>query len=156
MIASLMLQAISKERNSCFLCRKSAGLEGEPLGGYIVDDRTWIANHAKPHAGHPGTIILSSRRHFLDFTEMSNEEMASLHDLMRRLFPAIKAATGASRVYFLSMMAGMPHFHLWLIPQQPKSGLRAFELLGSGRTCSGREVVSTSDRIREQLSQTAG
>jgi diadenosine tetraphosphate (Ap4A) HIT family hydrolase len=126
--------------DECFFCRKSAGLEGEPLGGYVIADDTWLASH-----------ILSTRRHFLDFTEMTDEEMHSLHDGTRRLFPAIKAATGASRVYFLSMMAGMPHFHAWLIPQQPDAELKAFELLGSERTCGEEDVLATSDRIRQHL-----
>jgi diadenosine tetraphosphate (Ap4A) HIT family hydrolase len=141
--------------DECFFCRKSAGLEGEPLGGYVIQNDTWIANHAKPHVGHPGTLILSTRRHFLDFTEMTDEEMDSLHEVMRKVVPAIKKATGASRVYFLSMMAGMPHFHVWLIPQQPDSELKAFELLGSERICSEADVLATSDRLRANLKSAA-
>jgi diadenosine tetraphosphate (Ap4A) HIT family hydrolase len=137
--------------DDCFFCRKSAGLEGMPQAGYLISNDKWIANHAKPHVGHAGTVIFSARRHFLDFTEMTDEEMDSLHTLTRTLIPAIKKATGASRVYFVSMMAGMPHFHAWLIPQQPDADVKGFELIGSERTCTDREVLDTSDQIRANV-----
>jgi diadenosine tetraphosphate (Ap4A) HIT family hydrolase len=135
----------------CRLCAKSAGELDDPIGGYIVDDGEWLVNHAHPEAGDPGTLFLSSRRHFLDFTEMTDEEMTSLHRLVRRLFPAIKAETGASRVYFVSMMAGVPHFHVWMIPQAEDAPVKAFKLIGSERTCTLEDAGAAAQGIRRRL-----
>lgn len=136
---------------TCFFCRKWAGLEGEPLGGYVHRDDRWIANHAGPSSGQRGTLIVSSRRHFLDVTTMTREESATFRDVERRLIRAIKEVTGADRVYTVAMMANVPHFHTWFIPQHHGSALKAVELLASERRSSDEEVRVTADRIRDAL-----
>jgi diadenosine tetraphosphate (Ap4A) HIT family hydrolase len=135
----------------CLFCRKASGTEPEPIGGYIVSDGTWIANHAKPTAGDVGTLLVSSRRHFLDFADIAEAEMLSLRRLLGQLFPAIKEAVGASRVYFLTMGANQPHFHAWLIPQPETSDVKAFDLLASERSCTEESVVIAAQTIREAL-----
>ena len=141
--------AMGEPREACFFCRKAAGLEGEPIGGHIVRDDRWIANHAHPTSGQRGTVIVSSRRHFLDVTEMTREESASFRDLERRLIRAIKEATRADRVYTVAMMANVPHFHTWFIPQHRGSRVRAIELLASERRATEDEVLATAERVRD-------
>jgi diadenosine tetraphosphate (Ap4A) HIT family hydrolase len=140
----------------CFFCQKASGLQETPIGGYIVDDRGWLVNHGKPEVGDAGTLILSSRRHFLDFAEMSRDEVVSLHALLGGLLPAIKEVTGAPRVYFLALMAYQPHFHAWLIPQPPDSPMKAFELLTSERLCTSEAAVATAAKIRARLAAHPG
>ena len=50
-----------------------------------------------------GTVIVEARRHLLDFGEMTPGELADLGSTLNRLVPAIKAATGVQRVYFLEI-----------------------------------------------------
>jgi hypothetical protein len=51
----------------------------------------------------PGQWLVESRRHMLDFGEMSAEEQASYGALLARLYPAIKRVTSAPRVYHASI-----------------------------------------------------
>lgn len=61
---------------TCRYCRKSEALDA-PAAGYIYEDHEWLVAHAPPDAGHAGTLVVSSRRHFLDMTEMTDDEVLS-------------------------------------------------------------------------------
>ena len=49
---------------------------------------------------------------------MTPVELAEFSSVIHRLIPAIKAATGVQRVYYLAVMERAPHFHLWLVPKK--------------------------------------
>ena len=61
----------------CFLCRKHAGEENQPPGGYIHADKHWLVCHAPVEKGPLGTLFIESRRHILDFVDMHEEELNS-------------------------------------------------------------------------------
>ena len=110
--------------SDCHICLKQDGLKtGSALldaasaGGYIVEEQHFLAEHAPLRSSSPGTVIVEARRHLLDFGDMTPEESAELGSILHRLVPAIKAATGVQRVYYLALMERAPHFHLWLVPK---------------------------------------
>jgi diadenosine tetraphosphate (Ap4A) HIT family hydrolase len=78
---------------------------------------------------HVGTVILEARRHLLDFGEMTSAESAEFGSIMRRLVQAVKAVTGAHRVYFPSVNEHAPHFHLWLVPKKKNTTLEGIPFL---------------------------
>jgi diadenosine tetraphosphate (Ap4A) HIT family hydrolase len=71
-----------------------------------------------------GTLIVESRRDFLDFADMSTEEAKTFSELLERLYPAVRAAVGAERIYLVAMMESCPHFHVWLVPRGIHETLR--------------------------------
>lgn len=113
------------------ICRKQDGLTtGSELldvprpGGYIVQREHFLAEHAPLRSSSAGTVIVEARRHVLDFGDMNPDELAELGSVLHRLVPAVKAATGVQRVYFLALMERAPHFHLWLVPKENVGELR--------------------------------
>jgi hypothetical protein len=60
---------------------------------------------------------------------MTPTESAELGPLLHRLVPAVKAATGVERVYFLALMERAAHFHLWLVPKENQGELRGVAYL---------------------------
>ncbi|MDG7008848.1 MAG: hypothetical protein JRN06_11555 [Nitrososphaerota archaeon] len=130
----------------CFICRKQAGEEESPPGGYIYLGTHYAVCHAPRNLGTAGTIIVESRRHFLDFGEMTAVEGAGLTELLRRLFPAIKRETQAERIYSLAMMDGVPHFHLWLVPWRTDEPLRGVTYLASEHQLSSNEEIEQTVR----------
>lgn len=68
--------------------RGSALLDAPRPGGYVAEDEHFVVEHAP------------------------------LGSVLHRLVPAIKAATGVQRVYYLAVMEHSPHFHLWLVPKK--------------------------------------
>ena len=149
-------------RSDCNICRKQDGLKtGSELldvprpGGYIVEDEHFVAEHAPLQESSAGTVILEARRHLLDFGEMTPAELAEVGSVLNRLVPAIKAATGVQRVYFLAVMERAPHFHLWLVPKKDEGELRGVAYLAQEPplTTSYSEAEAMSDKIREQFGQ---
>src|SRR6202142_841047 len=123
-------------RSDCHICLKQDGVKtGSALldaprpGGYIVESALFVAEHGPLQESSAGTVILEARRHLLDFGEMTPAELAEVGSVLNRLVPAIKAATGVQRVYFLALMEHSPHFHLWLVPKKNEGDLRGVDYL---------------------------
>jgi hypothetical protein len=81
-----------------FICRRQDGQgheETPPPGGYIVEGKHSLVEHAPIKMSDAGTVIVESRRHLLDFGEMTSDESAELGSILKGLVPAVKFTTGA-------------------------------------------------------------
>src|ERR1700686_4698318 len=112
--------------DNCFICRKHQGEIAPPPGGYLWEDHSWLVCHAPAEIAGAGTLILEARQHFLDLEDMPADERASFGPVLARIYPAIRRGTGAERVYLVSTMGRVAHFHAWLVPgcAARRSGLR--------------------------------
>ncbi|HUY76616.1 MAG TPA: hypothetical protein VMV29_07575 [Ktedonobacterales bacterium] len=137
--------------DDCFICRKHAGMEAQPPGGYFLADAHWRVCHAPIKMGVAGTLIVESQRHYLDFADMTDDEAASLGALLRSLYAALKQVTGAERVYTLATMEGAAHLHVWLAPRQPDAQTRALAFLASDASCSEEAALATVLALRAIL-----
>jgi diadenosine tetraphosphate (Ap4A) HIT family hydrolase len=138
-------------RSDCFVCRKQEGLEAPPSGGYIVEGKYFLVEHAPLKMSHVGTVIIESRRHLLDFGEMTSAESTEFGSIMRRLVPAVKTVTGTDRIYYLSVNEHAPHFHLCLVPKLKNTKLEPLPFLSRravSATKSGAAAISR--KIRKQ------
>jgi diadenosine tetraphosphate (Ap4A) HIT family hydrolase len=149
-------------RSDCHICQKQDGLKtGAELldapipGGYVVEGAHFLVEHAPLQESSVGTVIVEARRHLLDFGEMTPTESAELGWTLHRLVPAIKAATGVQRVYFLAVMEHSPHFHLWLAPKKDEGDLRGVEYLAQQPplTASYSAAEEMSRKIRAEFDQ---
>src|ERR1700689_4710832 len=147
-------------RSDCHICRKQDGLKtGSELldapipGGYIVAGEHFLAEHAPRQESSAGTVIVEARRHLLDFGDMTPTESAHLGSTLHRLIPAIKAAAGVERVYYLAVMERAPHFHLWLVPRKGNGDLRGLAYLAQQPplTASHSDAEAMSRKIRAAL-----
>ncbi len=143
-------------RSDCNICRKQDGLKtGSELldtpipGGYVVENEHFLVEHAPLQESSAGTVIVEARRHLLDFGEMTPTESAELGSL-HRIVPAIKAATGVDRVYYLAVMERAPHFHLWLVPKKNEGDLRGAAYLAQQPppTATFSEAEAMARKIR--------
>jgi diadenosine tetraphosphate (Ap4A) HIT family hydrolase len=149
-------------QSDCNICRKQDGLKtGSGLldvpipGGYVVEGEHFLVEHAPLQSSSAGTVIVEARRHLLDFGEMTPAESAELGSVLHRLVPAVKAATGVQRVYFLALMERAPHFHLWLVPKKDEGELRGVDYLAQQPplTTSYSAAEAMSHKIRKQFEQ---
>ena len=149
-------------RSDCNICRKQDDLKtGSKLldvprpGGYIVEGEHFVVEHAPLQESSAGTVIFEARRHLLDFADMTPAELAEFGSTIHRLIPAIKAATGVQRIYYLAVMEHAPHFHLWLVPKKNEGDLLGVAYLRSSprlRPPSARQKRCRA-RSRELLEQ---
>jgi diadenosine tetraphosphate (Ap4A) HIT family hydrolase len=134
--------------DTCFLCRKHIGQEAAPPGGYIYEDKHWMVCHAPGKLGPLGTLFIESRRHFLDYAEMTIEESASLGNVLRKIYAALKLHTEAERVYQVTLMEGVPHFHSWLVPRQKEDPEKGLKFLARNDSCSEDEASGLAGKLR--------
>ena len=135
----------------CLLCRKHVGQETAPPGGYIYEDEYWMICHAQPHMGPLGTLFIESKRHFLDYAEMTDEESASLGDVMRKVYHNLKLLTEAERVYQVTLMEGVPHFHSWLVPRRVTDTEKGMKFLIRDDSCSDDDAAVLAEKLREAM-----
>jgi diadenosine tetraphosphate (Ap4A) HIT family hydrolase len=151
-------------RPDCNICRQQDGLKtGSELldaprpHGYIVEGEHFLVEHAPLKSASAGTVIVEARRHLLDFGEMMPTESAELGSLLHRLVPAVKAATGVERVYYLALMERAAHFHLWLVPKKNEGQLRGLEYMAQQPplTASLSDAEAMSQKIRAEFEPSA-
>jgi diadenosine tetraphosphate (Ap4A) HIT family hydrolase len=135
----------------------STPTDSSPPGGYVVEGEHFLVEHAPLQESSAGTVILEARRHLLDFGEMTPTESAELGSILHRLVPAIKAATGVQRVYFLAVMERAPHFHLWLVPKKNEGELRGVGYLAQQPplTASYSAAEEMSRKIRTEFERSS-
>ena len=136
---------------TCFICRKHNGLEATPPGGYIYEDEHWMVCHAPGKLGPLGQLFIESRRHFLDYAEMTDEESTSLGNVMRKIYHALKLHTGAERVYQVTLMEGVPHFHSWLVAHRTDDPAKGMKFLTMDITCSDEDAAALADKLHETM-----
>ena len=136
---------------TCFICRKHNGGETAPPGGYIYEDEDWMVCHAPGKLGPLGTLFIESKRHFLDYAEMTDEESASLGDVMKKIYHALRMHTDAERIYQITLMEGVPHFHSWLVPRGKDVTEHGLKFLTRDDSCDEEEAIALAKKLRETM-----
>lgn len=136
---------------TCFICRKHKGLEAAPPGGYIYEDEHWMVCHAPGKLGPLGTLFIESKRHFLDYAEMTDEESASLGHALKKIYQALRTNMEVERIYQLCTMEGQPHFHCWIVPRGKEVIERGLKFLARDDSCSDENAASLAGKLRKTM-----
>jgi diadenosine tetraphosphate (Ap4A) HIT family hydrolase len=136
---------------NCFICRKHKDQEAAPPGGYIYEGQHWMVCHAPAKLGPLGTLFIESKRHFLDYAEMTHEESLSLGDVMKKIYHALRLHTNAERIYQVTLMEGVPHFHSWLVPRRKEANERGLKFLARDDSCSKEDASVLAGTLRESM-----
>ena len=136
---------------TCLICRKHNGEEATPPGGYIYEDEFWMVCHAPGKLGPLGTLFIESKRHFLDYAEMTDEESASLGRVMRKTYQALKLCTEAERIYQVTLLEGIPHFHSWLVPHRKENTKKGMKFLVRDDSCSDEDAAALASTLQEAM-----
>lgn len=134
----------------CFLCQKHEGEVASPPGGYIYEGAYWLVCHAPVDKGPLGTVFIESRRHFLDFAEANENELATYGPLLKKVYAALKSLTGAERIYQVVFVEGIPHFHAWLVPRR-KGNEKGVPFLAKDTVCKKEEAEELAAALRELI-----
>jgi diadenosine tetraphosphate (Ap4A) HIT family hydrolase len=107
--------------------------------------------HAQPHMGPLGTLFIESRRHFLDYAEMTDAESASLGNVVKKIYSALRLYTDAERIYQITLIEGIPHFHSWFVPRGKEIAERGLKFLARDDSCSDEEASALAEKLREAM-----
>ena len=137
----------------CQICARGGDGARHPgtVGGNVYEDAWWYSYHAPPSMATLGQLFLVSKRHLLDFAEMRADEAASYGGVLARLVAATKQTVDAERVYAITTIEGIPHFHVWLVPRPQVEPLRGWAFVASGRSCAEAEALTVAERLRELM-----
>ena len=129
-----------KEISSCLICDKHDGVGYHPPGGFIFRGAYFSICHAPLEAGPAGTLFIESNRHFLDYSEMTPAELSAFGPLIGKVVKYLKEATQAERIYQVTMIDGIPHFHTWLVPRRSSDTTRGIRFLSQDLTSTKEEA----------------
>ena len=139
-----------KKHDDCFICQKHAGTAAPP-GGYIYEDDTGKVYHAPIENSALGTLIIESKRHFLDYSEMNVNEAIAFGSMLKTIFVALKQLIPAERIYTIAMMEGAAHCHVWLVPRIRGETVKGSKLLIENQSCSEEDAIHLTDRLKKLL-----
>ncbi len=134
---------------NCFLCQKHRGEVAPPPGGYIYDGAHWLVCHAPVDKGPLGTLFIESRRHFLDYAEANDQELAEYGPLLRKVYTALRSLAGAKRVYQIVFLEGIEHFHAWLVPRREEDEERGVPFIAKDIVCEQAEAEKLVIELRQ-------
>ncbi len=157
---SRLLAGRTAQQPDCLICAKYddrpvPAWAGHPVppGGHLVDDGMWRVGHGPTPYWPAGTLLIESRRHFLDYADFTPGEAAAIGPLIQRFTNPLKLATGASRIHIFSCMEGTGHFHLWMVPRTAgETAGRTF--IGSPGYCTPVAAEAVVHRVRTLLAGT--
>jgi diadenosine tetraphosphate (Ap4A) HIT family hydrolase len=86
-------------------------------------------------------LFIESKRHFLDFAELNEEEQASYGILASKIYKSLKSLMNAERIYQLSTVEGVPHLHVWFIPRIKKIKERSLAFLSRDDSCEEKDAI---------------
>ncbi len=124
------------ESMSCKIC--AIELEQPKL---VVDTELWRARHSQ-ETNILGYFILEPKRHFLDLSEASTDELLEYGPVLSRLMQAQRELLHCERVYTFSLAEAVPHFHVHVIPRA-KDFSRAYK----GRGIMTYPTVPSADPV---------
>lgn len=133
---------------TCFLCRKHKGLEATPPGGYIYEDEHWMVCHAPVTMGPLGTLLIESKRHFLDYADMIDEEAESYGKILKKVYKAIHEHVDAERIYHVVTLEGEPHLHAWFLPRGRDVPERGLKLWQKDISCEEAGAIALVEYLR--------
>jgi diadenosine tetraphosphate (Ap4A) HIT family hydrolase len=107
-----------------------------------------MACHAPGKLGPLGTLFIESKRHFLDYAEMTDAEAASLGPVIRKVYRALRAQTEAERIYQVTLLEGVPHFHSWLVPRRKEDTEKGMKFLTREDSCSEEDAAALAGKLR--------
>jgi len=137
--------------NNCVICNKHKGKESAPPGEYIYGDDYWMVCHAPVNLGPLGTLFIEARRHFLNYAEMTDEEAALLGGVLKKTYAALTLHLQPERIYQLSTMEGVPHFHCWIVPRVKNVAERGLKFLARDDTCTEKDVIALAEKLRAAM-----
>ena len=126
-------------------------------GGSIYEDNLVYAHHDQFGEGpfYLGQLIVETKRHTPDFADLTAAESQAVGLLISRLSNALKACTGAEKVYVSFYGEVTPHLHVYLTARYPDTPAEYLRWNVEGWPAAPRgnvdEIAALCQRLRSAL-----
>ncbi|MFI9721852.1 HIT family protein [Streptomyces sp. NPDC052396] len=101
----------------------------------------------------PGHVLVVPRRHSATLTDLPASLVGPFFERIRRITGAVERGMDAAGSLVAAnnrVSQSVPHFHVHVVPRNPRDGLRGF-FWPRGRYASAEEAAGVADRIRAAL-----
>jgi diadenosine tetraphosphate (Ap4A) HIT family hydrolase len=132
----------------CPVCEKHQDLS-KHTGPAIFDDGGWLVTHfpkLETEKATRGHLLIESKRHVQDLTELNDVESATLGRLIRDGAKLIKTKTEAEHVYCFRINDKVQHLHFHLIPRYPNTPKEFWGI--NIMSCTTSPKLSTLEEIQ--------
>jgi len=82
---------------------------------------------------------------------MTDRESASLGNVLKKAYHALRTNTDAERLYQLSTMEGQPHYHCWIVPRGKDVMERGLKFLARDDSCSEEDAIALANKLRQEM-----
>jgi diadenosine tetraphosphate (Ap4A) HIT family hydrolase len=82
---------------------------------------------------------------------MTDDESASLGSVMRKIYYALKLHAEAERIYQVTLIDGVPHFHSWLVPHRKDDLEKGMKFLARDDSCNDENATTLANKLREAM-----
>ncbi|MFF5126944.1 HIT family protein [Streptomyces syringium] len=134
---------------NCVFC---AIMAGEQPGHRVFEDETAVAFlDARPL--FPGHVLVVPRRHVETLTDLPVGDVGPFFTRVRLIAGAVERGMDAAGSFVAAnnrISQSVPHFHVHVVPRNPKDGLRGF-FWPRSRYASDEEAADTAARVRAAL-----
>jgi diadenosine tetraphosphate (Ap4A) HIT family hydrolase len=142
----------------CMICDKHSRLE-DFTGLTLADRGGFLLTHFPVLDGERATrghLLIETKRHITDLTELNFEEAAALGTLIRDGAEAIREICGAEHVYLFRINDQVKHLHFHLVPRYPQTprevwGQKIMSWTENPNKISLSEVKLISEELRSVL-----
>ncbi|MCQ4041360.1 HIT family protein [Streptantibioticus rubrisoli] len=138
----------------CIFCAIAAG---EARAHRVFEDEVTVAFlDARPL--FPGHVLVVPRRHAHTLTDLPEADVGPFFTRVRLITAAVERAMAAAGSFVAAnnrISQSVPHFHVHVVPRNPKDGLRGF-FWPRHRYASDREAAEVAARVRTALGPDGG
>jgi histidine triad (HIT) family protein len=139
------------EEVNCAFCAIAAN---ESAGHMVFEDEAVVAFlDARPL--FPGHVLVVPRRHAETLTDLPAAEVGPFFTRVRRIVGAVERGMGAAGSFVAAnnrVSQSVPHFHVHVVPRNPKDGLRGF-FWPRTTYASEEEAAAVAARVRAALAE---
>jgi histidine triad (HIT) family protein len=146
--------------SACLFCNTYTDLPFA-FGGILYEDDFVYAHHYRQDVdpSYLGHLMLMTKRHVPGFAELTDAEGQAVGLSIARLSKALKACTGAEKVYVEAYYEVNPHLHLHLIARYPETPQEYWRWkVGDWPEApqgGPEEITVLCEQLRAHLTQTA-
>ncbi|MGX8909957.1 HIT family protein [Streptomyces netropsis] len=134
---------------NCVFC---AIMAGEQPGHRVFEDGTAVG-FLDTRPLFPGHVLVVPRRHVETLTDLPTEDVGPFFTRVRLIAGAVERGMDAAGSFVAAnnrISQSVPHFHVHVVPRNPKDGLRGF-FWPRTRYASDEEAADTAARVRAAL-----
>jgi histidine triad (HIT) family protein len=138
----------------CIFCAIAAG---EASAHRVFEDEATVAFlDARPL--FPGHVLVVPRRHAHTLVDLPEADVGPFFTRVRLITAAVERAVAAAGSFVAAnnrISQSVPHFHVHVVPRNPKDGLRGF-FWPRHRYASEQEAAEVAARVRRALETEGG